>query len=319
MEQFTNGTFDLPGDLLVVVHQASIGALVWLYLALVTVFPSGGFARGRWGQVGRLGLAAGTIATAASSVMPMINAEVTGHASTIPVPNPIAVLPDLAIWRLFTPETAGTPQMILILVAAIGLVVRARRSTGIERLQLRWFTAAIGAVVLAVIAGFVLWAVFPSASESGLAWVPASVAFPMVPLAVGIAVLRYRLYEIDRVISRTVGWALVTSVLLAVFGACVIGFQTLLAGAGRDETLAVAGSTLITFAIFQPVRRRFQALVDHRFNRARYDAERMTTALRERLRDQIDLDSLSAEVTAVVDVALRPTVLGMWIRGGRIR
>lgn len=317
LEQYTNGTFDLPGDLLAVVHSLSIGALFYLYLVLATVFPSGRFPSGRWGRLGRLAVAAGAVVAAAGLVMPTINAEVIGSPTAIHVPNPIAVLPDLAIWRLVTPETAAFPIMILVLPAAISLFVRARQARGIEREQLRWIAASIGLVVSAVITGFALWYIVPASADSGLAWIPAAFAFPTVPISVGIAVLRYRLYEIDRIISRTVGWALVTFALLAVFAGCVVGLQALLAGVTQGQTLAVAGSTLVAAAAFQPVRRRLQSMVDHRFNRARYDAERATTAFGERLRDQIDLDALSTDIIGVLDLALRPAQVSVWIRSAR--
>ena len=141
---------------------------------------------------------------------------------------------------------------------------------------------------------------------------PAIVAFPTVPVAIGIAVLRYRLFEIDRIVSRTVAWALVTSALVAVFGGCVLGLQALLADVTNGETVAVAGATIVAAAAFQPIRRHLQTMVDHRFNRARYDAGRTATAFGEQLRDQFDLASIRTDVAAVVDVAFRPTGVGVW-------
>ena len=109
------------------------------------------------------------------------------------------------------------------------------------------------------------------------------------PLAIGIAVTRYRLYEIDRLISRGLSWAVLSGLLLAVYGGAILLLQTLLGGVIRGQTLAVAGSTLVAAALFQPLRRRIQAAVDHRFNRARYDAERTAIDFAERLRDEVDL------------------------------
>ena len=126
---------------------------------------------------------------------------------------------------------------------------------------------------------------------------------------------RYRLYEIDRLISRTIGWALVTGVLVVVFAGTVVGLQALLDQVIQGETLAVAASTLVAFALFQPVRRRVQTLVDRRFDRARYDGDRTAAAFAERLRERVDLAGLEADIAGVVDVALRPTTVGVWIRG----
>ena len=312
-EQFANATFDLPDDLFLVVHNASIGTLLYLYLVLATVFPSGGFAPGRLGRVGRWSVGLGAIAAAAGCLMPTINAELIGNPVVVEVRNPIALLPGLAIWRPFTPATAGDPLLILGLMAAVSLVIRARRSSGIERLQLRWLAASIAALVLTVISGFVMTSVVPGSGE-GFAWTPATIAFLTVPLAVGVAVLRYRLFEIDRIVSRTLGWALVTSALLMLFAGCVVGLQALLADVTQGQTIAVAGATLAAAAAFQPVRQRLQSMVDHRFNRAKYDAERTTRAFGEHLRGELDLVSLRRDIAGVVNVAFRPAGVRVWIR-----
>ena len=135
-----------------------------------------------------------------------------------------------------------------------------------------------------------------------------------MPVSVGIAVTRHRLYEIDRLLSRTIGWALVTGLLVGVFGATVVGLQALLSDVTQGQTLAVAASTLIAFALFQPVRRRVQSAVDRRFDRSRYDGERTAAAFAERLRDEIDLASLESDIGTTVAAALRPTSTGVWIR-----
>jgi hypothetical protein len=151
--------------------------------------------------------------------------------------------------------------------------------------------------------------------EGGPFWgALACVGLLLVPVAVGIAVTRHRLYEIDRLLSRTIGWALVTGLLLALFGATVVGLQALLADVTQGQTLAVAASTLVAFALFQPVRRRVQSAVDRRFDRSRYDGERTAAAFADRLRDQIDLASLETDIGATVAAALRPTSTGVWIR-----
>jgi divalent metal cation (Fe/Co/Zn/Cd) transporter len=136
----------------------------------------------------------------------------------------------------------------------------------------------------------------------------------LMPIAIGVAVLRYRLYEIDRIISRTIGWALVTGVLVAVFAGTVVGLQAILTGFTQGQTLAVAASTLIAFVLFQPVRRRVQSVVDRRFNRARYDAEGTAAAFAERQRDQVDIAGLKVDLTGTIDSALHPRALGVWIR-----
>jgi hypothetical protein len=133
-------------------------------------------------------------------------------------------------------------------------------------------------------------------------------------VAIGIAILRYRLYDIDRVISRGLSWALLSGLLIVVYAGAVILLQGLLGGVTQGETVAVAGSTLLAATLFQPLRRRIQSVVDHRFNRARYDAERTAIDFAERLRDEVDLAALRSDVAGVVDTALRPSRIAVWIR-----
>jgi hypothetical protein len=173
------------------------------------------------------------------------------------------------------------------------------------------FVGFLGAVLLAVVP----IAISPQPGIGGPVWVlVAAVGLLLVPVSVGIAVTRYRLYEIDRLISRTIGWALVTSVLLAVFAVVVVGLQAVLASLTQGDTLAVAASTLVASALFQPVRRRVQRAVDRRFDRARYDGERTAAAFAERLRDQVDLTELKTDIAVTVATALRPSSTELWIR-----
>jgi hypothetical protein len=142
-----------------------------------------------------------------------------------------------------------------------------------------------------------------------------------VPVAIAVAILRDRLYEIDRIISRSIGWAIVTGLLLITFVVLILALQTVLEPLTGGNTLAIATSTLIVAALFNPVRTRVQRLVDRRFDRARLDGERLVEAYAERLRDEVDLATISADVLATVDAAVRPNAAGLWLRqrpgGGR--
>jgi hypothetical protein len=141
-----------------------------------------------------------------------------------------------------------------------------------------------------------------------------------VPVALGIAVLRYRLYDIDRLIGRTLVYGLLTIALGLAYGASVFVLGNLLNPAGGQSELAVAASTLLLAALFQPVRRRIQGMVDRRFNRRRYDAAQTIEAFSSRLRDQLDLDTLTTELLAVTDQTVQPTHASLWLRpmaGGR--
>jgi DNA integrity scanning protein DisA with diadenylate cyclase activity len=139
-------------------------------------------------------------------------------------------------------------------------------------------------------------------------------AFALLPIAVGVAVLRYHLYDIDRLISRTIAWALVTGVLAAVFVSVVLVLQALLAGFTQGETLAVAASTLVAFALFQPLRRRVQVVVDRRFDRARYDGQRTVDAFAERLRDEVEFAEIHEDIHQTVHSTMRPEHVGIWLR-----
>ena len=240
---------------------------------------------------------------------------VIGYATPVPVHNPIALLPDLPIWRVITSETVGLPILVMVVPAAISLVVRTRRSRGIERQQLRWIASAISFVVLAVAAGFAIGSLVPGSYNNGLAWMPATVAFPTVPIAVGIAVLRYRLFEIDRIISRTISYGAVTAALVAVYAGVILLLQAPLGAVTGGETVAVAASTLVAAALFQPLRRRIQVAVDRRFNRARYDAERTAAAFAAEVRDEVDPSHAQSALLAAVDSAIRPQGVAVWIRG----
>jgi hypothetical protein len=149
-----------------------------------------------------------------------------------------------------------------------------------------------------------------SGDELLLGWVSA-VVLGLMPLATGAAILRYRLYDLDRIVSRTLAYGLLTLLLGGGYGVVVLGLGQLL---GRGSSLVVAGATLAVAALFQPARRRVQAAVDRRFNRRRYDAARTIQGFSARLREQVDLDALTAELVVVADQTMQPTRVSVWLR-----
>jgi hypothetical protein len=196
---------------------------------------------------------------------------------------------------------------LAVAVAAGSLVVRFRRAQGVERQQLGWVALAAALMVLA--APVVLLAValgIPILID----WAAAVWAVAL-PVAVGAAVLRYRLYDLDRIVSRTLAYGLLTLLLGGGYALVVLGLGQLL---GRESPLVVAAATLAVAAVFQPARRRVQAVVDRRFNRRRHDATRIVEGFGARLRDQVDLDTLTAELLAVVDQTMQPTQASLWLR-----
>jgi hypothetical protein len=212
---------------------------------------------------------------------------------------------------------ASLPVGLVLAIAAV--IVRVRRSRGVQRAQLKWFVAANVAMGLLLTLGFAdggldlgLYAGISPTIFDVLA--VASLSLPSI--AVGVAIMRYHLFEIDRIISRTVSWALMTGLLGAVFVGLVVGLQALSTKVTGTNTLAVAASTLVVAAAFQPVRRRVQVGVDRRFNRATYDAERTTDAFAAQLRDEVDLARLNAALVETVNEAVRPASATVWLRSG---
>jgi len=193
--------------------------------------------------------------------------------------------------------------VLFVLVASIiSLIVRFRRSQGVERQQLKWFTYAGALVLLAPFSNSLL----------------GNISYVLVialPVAVGIAILRYRLYDIDRLINRTLVYGLLTALLGVVYAAVVLVLGQLFGGIGAEPpSWAVAGATLAVAALFQPARRRIQAVVDRRFNRRKYNTAKTIEGFSTRLRDQVDLDTLSTELLAVVDQTMEPTRISLWLR-----
>ncbi len=193
------------------------------------------------------------------------------------------------------------------MVAAGSLVVRFRRARGMERQQLRWlaFAAALAPLAVVVTAAGIM------ADHPAVANWAAGLYLALLPLAIGASIARYRLYDLDRIISRTLAYGLLTLLLGGGYAAVVLGLGQLL---GRQSSLAVAGATLAVAAAFQPARRRVQAAVDRRFNRRRYDAARTIQGFSGRLRQEVDLDTLTAELLAVVDQTMQPTQASLWLR-----
>ncbi len=284
-----------------------------LFATLAFSFPTGRLAEGRWRRLAALVLVLIWGLVIISAFWPVLTVEPRGGPGIVEIPNPIGLLPPRILGIGLPSQMAGTALLPLIMVASIVAIAgRYAGARDLERLQLRWLAAAFGSMAVAVPLGFVIWAFIDASGE--IAWVPASVAFMLPPIAIGIAVTRHRLYEIDRLISRGLSWAVISGLLLAVYATAVLLLQTVLGGVIQGQTVAVAGSTLLAAALFQPLRRRVQAAVDHRFNRARYDAERTATDFADRLRDEMDLASVSSDIVGVVDTALRPTTIGVWIR-----
>jgi hypothetical protein len=191
------------------------------------------------------------------------------------------------------------------------VALRFRRSQGVERQQLKWFSYA---AVLAVLLELAL-EIIPALRFLAVLGVLFGLVIALIPTAAGIAILRYRLYDIDRLINRTLVYGLLTVLLGGIYVGLVLVLGRLFGGLSAEPpSWAVAGATLAVAAVFQPARRRIQQAVDRRFNRAKYNAATTIEAYSVRLREEVDLDTLSTELLAVVDQTMEPTRISLWLR-----
>jgi hypothetical protein len=258
--------------------------------------PSPGWRR--WGFASAAAMAA--LAVAATVAPGSVDARalaVEGPVGPRAFGGALAVLSQLAL----------ATAILIILGGAGSLVTRFRRARGVERQQLRWVALAAALTGVAMLATALLVAV----GNLALAGWTSVLGTVFLPLATGAAILRYRLYDLDRIVSRTVAYGLLTLLLGGGYAAVVLGLGRLV---GHDSSLVVAAATLAVAAIFQPARRRLQAAVDRRFNRRRHDAAGIIERFGGHLRDQVDLDALHDELLAVVDQTMQPTRASLWLR-----
>jgi hypothetical protein len=279
----------------------ALGVLAWVLL----VFPNGRLLSSHWRPM--------VWAAGIGSVM-----AAAGIALT---PGP---LDEFAVVRNpFGLEDAGQVAELVTLVGMLGLglallsaglslAVRLRRAQGEQRQQLKWLAYAAVLAATTWVGSTITFLLF------GTPWVLAALvigALDAVPVAAGIAILRYRLYDIDRLINRTLVYGLLTGLLAVVYAGVVLVLGQLFGGIGTSTpSWAVAGATLAVAALFQPARYRIQVAVDRRFNRRKYDAARIVEAFSVRMREELDLDALSAELLAVAEQTLQPTTASLWIR-----
>ena len=260
-----------------------VAMLAFLFL----LFPTGHVRSRRWGLAAWL--VGGAFALIAAAAL-VIATHLWARPFTSSSP---AGLIDLMIAVLFSAA---------LLVSVAALVVRFAKSSGEERLQLKWCAAAALVLVVVFVASF--WV------NSAVVNVLQSLAFLCLWTAIATAVLKYRLYEIDRIISRTLAYAIVTGLLIGVYAGLVLLATQV---ASITTPVAVAAATLAAAALFNPLRRRVQRWVDRRFNRARYDADRTIAAFAARLQDALDLDAVQDDLAGVVQQALEPAHVSVWI------
>jgi len=295
----------LPGDVAVTWLAAwtFVPGFVIFVVFLPLLFPTGRLLSPRWRLMGWATVAFTALTTVALALKP-------GPIEDLPIDNPLGIesaaqlIEALYLW--------GFPFIgVCGLVASSSLIVRFRRSSGIERQQLKSFGAATLLFLFFVVAtglgdalGFLDFSIW--VEVAGL------VSLLLMPASIAVAIFRYRLYDIDRIISRTLAYAVLTAVLVGGYFLAVLALQSVLP-LPEDSPLIVAASTLGVVAAFGPLRTRVQHIVDHRFNRARYDASLTIEDFGSRLRAETDLDSLSAELLATANRTLQPSHASLWL------
>lgn len=281
--------------------QPTLAAVV-LFVPLL--FPNGRLPSPRWRPVLWIEVLAAVILTIPAAFRP-------GVLNGVPFDNPFGIAGIDPFFALL--DAVGPIVFGIGLVGAIaGARSRYRHGTEIERRQLRWFGASL------VVVGILVSTVFvpvPRLADNG--WIFGLFGLSLVPVAIGVAVLRYRLYDIDRIISRGIAWLILSVILAGSFVIVIVGLQAVLARFTTGSTLAVAASTLVAAAMFQPVRARVQRSVDRRFNRSRVDAERAIGDFGRRARDEVDLAPLLAAVLGTAQSAVTPSQANVWLRGDR--
>jgi hypothetical protein len=296
----------LPGTVFVAWLSSwiMIPTLISLVIFVPLLFPTGHVPSPRWRPVARFGLVGICLTTIGSAM-------VAGPLDSIGVDNPFGVPLSHPLVDIVGGLDAIS-GLLLFTLTAVSVISRYRHGTPLERLQLRWF--AFPAVVGIVLLG--MSSVVNVGPVSDAAWIGMLICLALLPIAIGIAILRHRLFDIDLVIKRTISYAVLSVLLigLEVAGILVLEGLLTLVIEGQSQALAIALSTLAVATLFQPARRRIQRWVDLRFDRNRYDAARVVAGFSTRLRDSIDLEAVRAELTATAITALRPSSAEIWLR-----
>jgi hypothetical protein len=307
------GTLPL-GEAALLMAYAWMPALGCVFLA-VMLFPTGRPASRRWYlpvalvALVTVWLIVGALFAERELPVPL---SFTGGPGAAPftVRNPIAVDGPLAIVLGYA-YSSSPLTFVLFLTSMAAVLARFRTAAGVERQQLKWFAYASSITMLF----FVASSVTPFSSYvGGLGTLVAAVALDLIPISVAIAILRYRLYDIDRLINRTVVYAVTTAAIGVTFFGGVVVLPALLRPLISSSEIAVAVSTLVCFGLFQPLRSRVQNAVDRRFDRSRYDTARTLDAFGVRLRDEVALDAVRADLLDAVRETVQPTHASLWLR-----
>ena len=304
-EELTSYGVRVPGAVPGVGLIGWVSNLAWIpsilmLLLLPVLFPDGQPPSPRWRPVVWAIVAGAVVTTVLAALIPRIGIE-PSLRSPLGLPGSAGV----ALERVLRLVFLGLPVAAVAAMAA--MIVRFRRARGVERQQLKWLAYAGGVVVVATVAQDTWLGGWPVAAATALLWA--------IPVAIGVAILRYRLYDIDRIINRTLVYGLLTMLLGLGYAGMVLVLGQLFGGIGdQPPGWVIASVTLAVAALAQPARRRIQQAVDRRFNRRRYNAAKTIEAFSTHLRDQVDLDTLTVELLAVVNHTVEPTSSSLWLR-----
>jgi len=282
--------------------------IIGLTVFYILLFPTGRLPSRRWRALAWLTVAFVLVGVISSAFSPGALMGVLG-----PIRNPLGIE---GFSNVYYKAVLYTMAPLLSGAAALSLFVRLRRAIGIERQQLKWFVYAAAANVSGTTLAYIIPGVIDTPRWFEWAGFAVNIVFiPAVPIAIGIAILRYRLYDIDLIINRTLVYGSLTATLALLYVGGVLAlqgaFRTL---TGQESQLAVVASTLTIAALFNPLRRRIQSFIDRRFYRRKYDARKTLEAFNTRLRDEVDLDSLTASLVTVVKDTMQPAHVSVWLR-----
>jgi hypothetical protein len=302
----------VPGSL--PATQAAAWMMCWVWVLaggpivlLLLLFPDGRLPNRRWRWFAWFSLLLTVVGVISQALAP-------GSVYYLrAINNPLGVkgLPNVG-------EQVQTVMFTLIFVSAGSLFVRWLRASGVERQQLKWFTYSSTLAISGVILTFTISDAIGALWLEWVGYVVLVVGFIGIPISMGIAILRYRLYNIDFLINRTIVYGLLTAILVALYFCGIVVLQRFFVLlTGQQSTLAVVASTLLIAALFNPLRRRIQAFIDRRFYRRKYDATKTLEAFSAKLRDETDLDALSDDLVSVVRETMQPAHLSLWLGPSR--
>jgi hypothetical protein len=295
------------GEAMAWVYSWLLPIIIGLSVFVILLFPTGRLPSGRWRWVTWPTVAFVLVGAISDAFSP---GRVDGLG---PIRNPLGIE---GFSNVYNSILYNLVPLFLLIAAASSVFVRLRRATGVERQQIKWFAYAAAATVIGLVLAYVIPEVIdvpPWFERIGYAIL--LVLIPAIPISIGIAILRYRLYDIDLIINRTLVYGLLTLTLLLVyFGAIILLQRVFVALTGQESTLAVVVSTLAIAALFNPLRRRIQSFVDRRFYRNKYDAAKTLEDFSAELRDETNLDALRDDLVRVVRETMQPAYVSLWLR-----